>query len=351
LATRPQAGGTETIATPAPLPTWVNTTPAYLPSNRFTQSRLNESGGHTLLEQSRSVRPVLAQKLDRWGNVVERADARDADWKTTYRYDARDQLVEQTTADGAVTRLYYDAAGHGMGTLDARGNMTWQRLDANGQVTEEHRPDGGVVRHRYDALGNKVRTINTLGQATDYAYDRLGQLTEVKHAAVQNYTVTYQPDPSFKKRSRAPRCMNSRSLRLLSALWPHRPKTSKSHRDMRTKPSASHYSGRDGDYQRVMTTLRTNRRADASRSSFAKSNCTTEASHLAPLSLPVLANPSNSPTGTTCMSIDARFSSKRRIAEAESPVKKSVPLFLTCPHRDSTLQTSLTASAAFRTST
>jgi len=45
---------------------------------------------------------VVLQNVDRWGNVVSITDPRSTAWKTTYRYNADNQVVEQvqTTSDG-----------------------------------------------------------------------------------------------------------------------------------------------------------------------------------------------------------------------------------------------------------
>jgi hypothetical protein len=49
------------------------------------------------------VRPTVNQQFDRWGNVVSVSDPRAAYIKTTYRYNANNQLVQESKpdADGA----------------------------------------------------------------------------------------------------------------------------------------------------------------------------------------------------------------------------------------------------------
>ncbi|MDQ0017856.1 hypothetical protein J2W23_006277, partial [Variovorax boronicumulans] len=38
---------------------------------------------------------MVTQNTDRWGNVVSITDPRSSAWKTTYRYNANNQLVQQ----------------------------------------------------------------------------------------------------------------------------------------------------------------------------------------------------------------------------------------------------------------
>ncbi|MFA9289279.1 MAG: RHS repeat domain-containing protein, partial [Weeksellaceae bacterium] len=45
------------------------------------------------------VRPVVQQNVDRWGNVLSISDPRSTAWKTTYRYNANNQVIEQVQPD------------------------------------------------------------------------------------------------------------------------------------------------------------------------------------------------------------------------------------------------------------
>ncbi|QJW83457.1 RHS repeat protein [Ramlibacter terrae] len=49
--------------------------------------------------ESRWLRPLVLQKVDRWGNVVAITDPRSTRWKTTYAYNASNQLVTQVDPD------------------------------------------------------------------------------------------------------------------------------------------------------------------------------------------------------------------------------------------------------------
>ena len=155
-------------------------------------------GLHPETDSATRVLGALVQfRTDRWGNVLESSDVRSTNWKTRYRYDANDQLIEAVRPDDAgglsanspVTQVYRDALGRVVGQRDARGNLQVSVLNAAGQVVEERHADGGVVRHAYDAFGERVRTTDPLGNATQYARDRMGRLVQVTSAPVATYTV------------------------------------------------------------------------------------------------------------------------------------------------------------------
>jgi YD repeat-containing protein len=165
-----------------------------------------------------SIRPKVEQLRDRWGNVIEVTDPRNAQWKTSYRWNWNNQLIEQARpADGSVdntratTRIYYDALGREVGVRDARGYLNSKVYDKAGNLVEERQADGGVTTHFYDALGNKVRTTDAegnaarrtadgeteaqaaarkIGRTTDFGYDGMGRLTQVTHGKANVYSVS-----------------------------------------------------------------------------------------------------------------------------------------------------------------
>ncbi|KHK58654.1 hypothetical protein PI87_02585 [Ralstonia sp. A12] len=144
-----------------------------------------------------SVRPVVYQTYDRWGNVASQSDVRNAAWITTFRYNANNQVIEETQPDGngaitqdsPVTRLFYDALGQQVGVLDANGHFNGKVWDAGGNLVEEDHADGGTVQYDYDAFGNRTVAVDAMGNTTRYAYDSLGRNTAVINDVVNQYTV------------------------------------------------------------------------------------------------------------------------------------------------------------------
>ncbi|MDQ0014937.1 YD repeat-containing protein, partial [Variovorax boronicumulans] len=151
------------------------------------------------------VRPVVTQNTDRWGNVVSITDPRSSAWKTTYRYNANNQLVQQvqTDSDGnagadangnvvnanaPVTQIYFDALGRQVAVRDARDNVNVQVWDAGGKLVQERHADGGVIDHRFNAFGNEVATVDARRKTTTSTYDKLDRLVRTVRPAVGVYT-------------------------------------------------------------------------------------------------------------------------------------------------------------------
>lgn len=143
------------------------------------------------------VRPVVYQTFDRWGNVISQTDVRNAAWVTTFRYNANNQVVQQTQPDGngaisedsPVTRIFYDDLGRQIAVLDANGHLNGKVWDSSGNLIEEDHADGGTVEYRYDAFGQRVLTIDAMGNETRYAYDHMGRNTFIQNDIVNQYVV------------------------------------------------------------------------------------------------------------------------------------------------------------------
>lgn len=152
----------------------------------LTLSGASTTGGQWL-------RPTVLQNTDRWGNVVSITDPRSANWVTTYRFNANNQVVEQKQPVAApelgapVTTVYFDALGRQVAVRDANGNVNGQAFDAGGNLVEERHADGGVIRHSYDALGRRTRTVDALGNVVGFSYDAMGNLLSTDKGALNVY--------------------------------------------------------------------------------------------------------------------------------------------------------------------
>ncbi|MFZ6723797.1 carbohydrate-binding protein, partial [Undibacterium sp. Ji49W] len=139
--------------------------------------------------------PVIHQSFDRWGNLISRSDLNGYNGKTTYQYNASNQLIRQVSPDtagqqsanSAVTAFYYDRAGHQIATRDANGNVNRQRYDANGQLIQEIQADGGIVSHAYNAFGDQTTLTDANGNHIRYQYDHQGRLLQSSSDAVGLY--------------------------------------------------------------------------------------------------------------------------------------------------------------------
>ena len=222
-----------------PVPTLVVTTPPYTPgyqvpkrAAQYTVSvttapgsvAISTTAGVTLAQAvglnsgDRFVRAKVQQVNDRWGNVLQVSDPRNAAWKTTYRYNANDQLVQQVTPDdsdpagavppvfydesgqqvtpddsvprGAVTRVFYDQLGRQVAVMDARGNVEGREFDAGGNLVREIHADTGVVTHSYDAFSQRVGTTDAEGKSRFSVYDKVGNLLSVSKGEAYVFSVT-----------------------------------------------------------------------------------------------------------------------------------------------------------------
>jgi len=143
--------------------------------------------------------PIVTQKFDRWGNVVEVTDARNPNWVTKYKYNANNQLIEEAKPDdngqinsaSPTTKVYYDQLGRTVATRDARGYVNGKQYDSNGNLLKELQADGGVVEYTYNLFGNRTRLKQANGTLTSYTYDHLGHITSTNRGTVDVYAITY----------------------------------------------------------------------------------------------------------------------------------------------------------------
>jgi RHS repeat-associated protein len=128
------------------------------------------------------------------GQVTSKTEAQ---WVTTYAYDAVGQLIQLTRPDGSFLALSYDAAHRLVGIADALGDRTVYTLDATSNRIGEQvlgttgvRTFGGqnygvmgaILRTRsysYDAVNRLTQAIGAVGQTTSYSYDTNSNLTQV----------------------------------------------------------------------------------------------------------------------------------------------------------------------------
>ncbi|OFA06690.1 DUF4214 domain-containing protein [Duganella sp. HH101] len=155
--------------------------------------------------------------VDRWGNVLTVADARDANWKISYTYNYNNQQLSQTLNTLAGTTAVanstgYDALGRQVRAADFVGNanskFNTQRYDSNGNVVKEIHADGGVVDSTYDLFGNRLSVkrwdSDTSGVQMNYKYDHLGHLIRTQTEAKAEVYATYNDGSEMKHYDRSP---------------------------------------------------------------------------------------------------------------------------------------------------
>jgi YD repeat-containing protein len=190
-----------------------------LQSESYDAARRTETGSFTtrtndIDDQAPTenwMRPTQTFVVDRWGNVLERNDPRQATWKTVYTYNRDNQVTSEKRPDALygnqgtsspLRTIYYDKLGRQRAVQDERGYVNTQEWDAGGNLTREVHADGGKVTYFYDAFGQKVRMVDALGNTTSdknselytshttvYAYDKLGRHLSTTHGTTAGGSV------------------------------------------------------------------------------------------------------------------------------------------------------------------
>jgi RHS repeat-associated protein len=145
-----------------------------------------------------------------------RERAVDAAGKTAWEYDSRDGLVGRTEPDGSrieyevfpdglastvigpfgTVRYEYDGKRRLTALIDRDGHRTSYGYDAADNLVRTERPDGTVESRQYDALDRVTSVVNhhpLTGTVSShaYAYDARGNLTTVTEQAGRSVEYTY----------------------------------------------------------------------------------------------------------------------------------------------------------------
>ncbi len=95
-----------------------------------------------------------------------------------FSYNGVGQVTTITDALGGTTQFAYNGAFNAVTSMtDANGNVTSYAYDANGNQVSTTYANGTVARASYDAHGNPIGTVNPNGQAIAYTYNAQGQMT------------------------------------------------------------------------------------------------------------------------------------------------------------------------------
>jgi RHS repeat-associated protein len=117
----------------------------------------------------------------------------------SHAYDANNQLVEITDANGHVTSYQRDVLNRIVGITNPLGWSTGLAYDANGNILNQTKADGSVISYEYDALDRVIRTCYPDDTGMTFAYDAIGNLTEASYAG---WSVQYTYD-ALNRRTRA----------------------------------------------------------------------------------------------------------------------------------------------------
>lgn len=157
---------------------------------------------------------VTTMTYDLRGNLLTRTAGGE---KTSFAYDAANNLIRKTAPDGSYITYVYDAAHRLTHTVDALNNQLALTLDGNGNRTsaalfdpaahlaqtrsfgydlvnrliQETGAQNQVTRYAYDPEGNLTGVTDPLSHTTAYAYDALNRKTATTDAANGQTKFTY----------------------------------------------------------------------------------------------------------------------------------------------------------------
>jgi YD repeat-containing protein len=118
--------------------------------------------------------------------------------RTTYAYDALNQLTSITNNKGQVTSFTYDALGRRTSMTHANGGITSYTYDAVSQLLGlAHQLATTTINsfaYTYDKVGNRKSKTSRDG-VHDYTYDTLNRLTQASNPLPGNPLESFNCDP------------------------------------------------------------------------------------------------------------------------------------------------------------
>ena len=111
---------------------------------------------------------------------------------TTYGYNAVGQVTSIVDPLGGTTQFTYNGPFNSETSMtDANGNVTNHAYDSNGNLVSTTYANGTTATASYDAQGNPIGTVNGNGQPIAYTYNAQGQMTSQTFADGTVETYSY----------------------------------------------------------------------------------------------------------------------------------------------------------------
>ncbi len=112
---------------------------------------------------------------------------------TTYVYNALDELISTTNANGDVTMFGYDSVGNRTSVTDPDNHTTSYGYDKANELTTVTAPGPATTSYGYDNNGNRTSILDADGNTTNMSYDAANRLASVSTALGTN-RYTYDGD-------------------------------------------------------------------------------------------------------------------------------------------------------------
>ncbi|WP_284322504.1 hypothetical protein [Dyella acidisoli] len=113
--------------------------------------------------------------LERLSQTIVNPGTGQLNLTTTYTYDANDNLITQTDANGNVTRYVYDEASEQVFTIDPTGAVTQNTYDTDGHLTATRTITTVLTASQLSALGTTPTIAAVTADLTTSNYDRYTQ--------------------------------------------------------------------------------------------------------------------------------------------------------------------------------
>ena len=129
-----------------------------------------------LLKETDPLDAVTSYRYDAKGNLVGKTDANGA--TISYSYDELGRLLKKSYPDGTEETFSYDAKGNILTATNKNISYTYS-YDANSRMVSVTDSNNRTLRYDYDLAGNKTVLTMPDGQSIDYRYDTANRLAEI----------------------------------------------------------------------------------------------------------------------------------------------------------------------------
>ncbi|TRU09096.1 MAG: hypothetical protein EWV58_22595, partial [Microcystis aeruginosa Ma_MB_F_20061100_S19] len=112
--------------------------------------------------------------------------------QSSYSYDSKDNLTQQTNLLGQKTKFTYDATFNQLTSFtDPKGNGVGYSYDTKANLNKITYSDGSTQQFTVDALGNITSYINRRGSNISYTYNTSGLLTKKQYGNSSSVNYSY----------------------------------------------------------------------------------------------------------------------------------------------------------------
>ncbi len=113
---------------------------------------------------------------------------------TSFTYDLQGNLLRTTDPSGAVTTMTYNAKGQPITVTDPLANMTRFSYDSFGDLITTTDPLGNITSRVYDAVSRLLAVTDPRGESTGFIYDNLNRVTTINDPGNNATQFTYDPN-------------------------------------------------------------------------------------------------------------------------------------------------------------